>query len=84
MDQWCLNAFLDGKIMEGILQVRGQPVVIYNSMSQSNARATTCDAEYETKVTKDLARGLFHNIAICKDGRVYTTVDDKYDALIDT
>ncbi|CAG7562551.1 unnamed protein product [Fusarium equiseti] len=64
MDQWCLNGFLDGKIIEEILQVRGQLVVIHKSMSQSNAHAATFDAEYEIKVAKALARGLYHIIVM--------------------
>ncbi|RBR26201.1 uncharacterized protein FIESC28_00984 [Fusarium coffeatum] len=70
MDQWCLNAFLDGNIIEEILRARSQVIKVYNKMPQSNAHAATFDAEYETKVAKALARDLYHNIVIRKDGHV--------------
>ncbi|KAJ4011803.1 DEAH-box ATP-dependent RNA helicase prp43 [Fusarium irregulare] len=53
-------------------------------MPQSNGHAAEFDSEYETKVPKAFARGLYHNIAIRKDGHVYKTVHDNYDVLIDS
>lgn len=83
MDQWCLNAFLDGNIIEEILRVPSQFITIYNKMPQSNAHAAIFHDEYETKTAKALARRLHHSIAIPKNYHVYKTVHDNYHVLID-
>lgn len=54
MDQWSLNTVLYRKVTEEVLLV-----ATYNSMLQSNARTATFDANYETKVSKALARVQF-------------------------
>jgi hypothetical protein len=60
--QWCLEAFLDPKTMEEIWEVRIQLLDIVQGLI-ANVTVAAYDDEYEEKISKALARGLFHNVA---------------------
>ncbi|KAF5693325.1 putative ATP-binding PRP16 [Fusarium globosum] len=82
MTHWCIEAFIDQRVMEEVLQIREQLKTKVQKIMGVALTTAPFDDEFELKIRKALARSLYTNSAIEKGENVYMTVHDAVPALV--